>query len=164
MPVFTKTAAFLTFFCILHPSFSAFPAFLPHGTFLPDLACAAGQAAWQDAVNADSETLRQAFALSAGTARMGSLSFPIDSIKQVLSAVGARFVRVDFLLSAPAQPGNFTAVLYALNEQGECLTAYYGPASSAPVSKLLGDFIIPTTLANLWLTNWKQAAQPDKPM
>ena len=124
MPVFTKTAAFLTFFCILHPSFSAFPAFLPHGTFLPDLACAAGQAAWQDAVNADSETLRQAFALSAGTARMGSLSFPIDSIKQVLSAVGARFVRVDFFLSAPAQPGNFTAVLYALNEQGERLTAY----------------------------------------
>ena len=86
---------------------------------------------------------------------MGSLSFPIDSIKQVLSAVGARFVRVDFLLTSPSQPGNFMAVLYALNEKGERLTTYYGPASSTPVSKQLGDFIIPTTLANLWLTNWK---------
>ncbi len=131
---------------------------------MTELAFATGQAAWQDAVNANGETLRQAFALSDGKARMGSLSFSIDSIKQVLSAVGVRFVRVDFLLSSPLQAGNFTAVLYALNEKGERLTAYYGPASAAPIPELLGDFIIPTTLASLWLTNWKLAEQPDKPM
>lgn len=133
-------------------------------SYLTDLTFAAGQAARQDAVSADGEALRQAFALSGGSVRLGNLSFPIDSIKQVMSAVGARFVRVDFLLTTPSQPGNFTAVPYALNAKGERLTAYYGPASSAPVSKLLNDFIIPTTLANLWLTNWKQAKQPDKPM
>lgn len=126
-------------------------------TCITQTAYTTGQAAWSDAVNADGDVLRSAFVIS--NQRINCLTFPMTSVQEVLSAVGARYVRLDFLLipTSTATTGGFTAVLYAVNDKGQPLTAYYGPATATVLPQLVGNGEVPASLVTLWKNNWTGA-------
>jgi len=141
------------------PTFNALPA-VP---YLSDEDFTTGQSAWNKLVQiGDSEALSNAFALpEQGAGRVGGFSFPIESIKQLLSAVAVRYVQVHFVLLPDTE--RFAVVCTALDKDSVPLTAYYGPGKPTPAPTLatLGSprqgsvgTAVPPVLATDWIHGW----------
>ncbi|MGI4739065.1 MAG: hypothetical protein ACRYG7_28185 [Janthinobacterium lividum] len=104
-----------------------------------------------------------------------ALSLSFEALQYLLSTVGARRIKAQFLLKKDDQSGEklFTVALYATDALGGRISAYYQtqylPAPPAPVEHAddLGETMlaaddpgtqIPNALVQTWVTNWKNAS------
>lgn len=115
---------------------------------------------WLSAVsNPDSPVLAPSF-LASGAERLLFVSFPIQQIISLVSAVGVRAIKARFLLvPGPDGQPHFSVALFATDAEGvgERLSAYYVAneywTASTP-SPELGEQV-PSSLAAIWMANWK---------
>jgi hypothetical protein len=115
-------------------------------------------AAWKEFAGPSGANLTEAF-LGPDGKRLVALSFPLQRIKWLVSAVGVRQIRARFLLIPGAQGERFNLVLFATDATGYRLSAYYlpDPYFSASVSKDGLEERIPLDLASDWQANWDDA-------
>lgn len=114
---------------------------------------------WLSAVsNLSNPELASAF-LTPSHERLLFVSFPIQQIISLVSAVGVRSIKARFLLApdADGQP-HFTVALFAADAEGvgERLSAYYVADeywTAATPSPELGEQV-PSSLAAIWMANW----------
>ncbi len=108
-----------------------------------------------------------------------ALSFSFEALQHLLSTVGARRVKAQFLLKRDGQSGEklFTLALYATDASDGRISAYYLaqylplPAPAPVVDETVETAVrvaddqaddlgtqIPNELVHTWLDNWKKAA------
>ena len=105
----------------------------------------------------DNPVLAKSF-LTSAEERVLHLSFPIQRIVELVSAVGVTQIKARFLLvPGPGEQACFTLALFATDAQQERLSAYYLPDSqwNAPAPRPVLGEQVPRELAGVWLTNWK---------
>ncbi|GAB3851677.1 hypothetical protein GCM10028822_18580 [Hymenobacter terrigena] len=117
-------------------------------------------AVWKEFAGPSGANLTQAFLGPDGT-RLMALSFPLERIKWLVSAVGVRQIRARFLLMPSTQGERFNLVLFATDATGYPLSAYYlpDPYFTANNSKAVLGEPIPLDLAADWQANWHDAEQ-----
>ena len=114
-------------------------------------------AGWKEFAGLSGASLTQVF-LGPDGKRIVALSFPLERIKWLVSAVGVRQIKARFLLIPSAEGERFNLVLFATDATGYRLSAYYLPdpyftaSTNAPQGGL--DEPIPLDLAADWEKNW----------
>jgi hypothetical protein len=109
--------------------------------------------------NPDDPALEQSFLN--GDTRVAYVSFPIERIVWLLSAVGVRQIKARFLLVPDENDLHFSIALFATDDEGTQLSAYHVADpfwSTAATPPLLGG-PIPTSLADIWMANWQNLEQ-----
>ncbi|MDB5267441.1 MAG: hypothetical protein JWP58_481 [Hymenobacter sp.] len=117
---------------------------------------------WKEFAGQSGETsLKDAF-LTPGHTRLTALNFPLDRLQWLVSAVGVRQIRARFLLMPGSARNQFNLALYATDDTGYQLSAYYLPdlyytpsASEALETKEDNMYMpIPQSLAATWAEYW----------
>ncbi|MDO7846174.1 hypothetical protein Q5H92_07400 [Hymenobacter sp. M29] len=131
---------------------------------------------WRELVSQpDSPTLPECFQTEAGE-RVLYVSFPIQRVAELVSAVGAKQLKARFVLLPVGGQKKFSLVLFAADDTQQAegrKSAYYlaEPSWTSAPSAGLGE-PVPNNLAAEWLNSWKGApavmpalfATPDGPL
>ncbi len=120
--------------------------------------------AWRELIHsANDDELAQAFQTPASE-RSNFLTFSIDQIRALVSAVGAALIKARFLLMPDATgQARFSVTLFAVDAKGDPLSAYYIPTQlAATTAQAVESSDEPSTQitpaeALHWLTDWVEA-------
>ena len=122
---------------------------------------------WLEVVyNADGRTLHESF-LGLGQEKVNAITFPLQSIVELVSAVGVHRIKARFLIQtdeATAAP-HFTMALFAADELGKRLSSYYvanahwlsAPAATAPLLPAAAPSTVGKQVANVLAHKWAQS-------
>lgn len=118
------------------------------------------RAVWKEIAGPSGTNLTQAFlepGLEPDRKRLTALSFPLERIKWLVSAVGVSQIKARFLLMPGTEGQQFNLVLFATDAKDNRLSAYYLPdpyfATITPMDGV-GEQI-PLDLASDWQNYWQ---------
>ncbi|UOQ96779.1 hypothetical protein MUN81_16210 [Hymenobacter sp. 5317J-9] len=91
--------------------------------------------------------------------RLTYLTFSIQRVAELVSAVGVKYIKARFVLMPDASSGQyrFSLVLFAADQEDRRLTAYYLPDAPQDAPPTVGE-PLPGGLAGLWQAAWAEAS------
>ncbi|QKG54328.1 hypothetical protein [Hymenobacter sp. BRD67] len=131
----------------------------PPGTFITQQEFNTYSAAWSEAISSG-HNLPEIFQRT-GQARLTYVKFSLQTIVWLLSTVGARSVKAQFLLKPDAdlKQSHFTLALYATDALNGRISAYYLADNQTSSDQPPFNDQIPHDLVKAWLQNWTAAKQ-----